>query len=273
MGVEIPLFVKWAGGKKQLLSKFEEFYPENIEVYREPFVGGGAVFFHVKQKFNPKKIFLSDYNSELINLYVQIRDNLSELIKLLRIHAKNHSKDYYYEARNAYNKEKDSLKKAALLLYLNRTCFNGLFRVNSKNEFNVPIGSYKNPEIVREETLKKASHLLKNVVAKAQDFKKVLETAKKGDFVYLDPPYWPFKKNNFTSYTDLDFGREDQVRLAEVFMKLDAKGCKVMLSNSDSELIHKLYKGYNIRKVKARRSINSDAKGRGEIDEVVVTNY
>ena len=270
----IPTFVKWAGGKRQLIEQFKPFFPKNIERYFEPFVGGGAVAFHIIKSYNPKQIIISDINEELINCYGIIKDNVEALIKSLKSHKANHSKEYYYKVRASDPKQLSNLERASRFIYLNKTCFNGLYRVNSKGQFNVPIGSYVNPTIVFEKNLREISELLKDIKIKVMSFDKVTEYAKKGDFIYFDPPYYPLKKGkNFTTYTKEVFLEKEQEKLADVFKQLDKKGCQVMLSNSDSEFIKGLYKGYRIDIVKAKRMINCDAKGRGAINEVVVTNY
>lgn len=275
--MDVPTFVKWAGGKKQLLGQFESLYPKKFNNYFEPFVGSGAVAFYVIQKFKPKKVVLSDINKELINVYKIIKKDVKRLIMELKQHKKHHSadrEDYYYEIRKVNPKELPKLERAARFIYLNRTCFNGLYRVNSKGLFNVPIGDHKNPDIVQEDKLRKISKLLKKVTVKVMPFDKVINLAKKRDFVYLDPPYYPLKKGaSFTTYTKEKFLEKEQKLLAEVFKKLDKKGCFVMGSNSNTRFIKSLYKGIKIKKVKARRMINCRAEGRGVINEVVIRNY
>jgi len=275
--MNIPRFVKWAGGKHQLLAQFQSLFPKKIENYFEPFVGGGAVAFYVIQKYNPKNILLSDINEELINAYVMIKENVNELVYLLKIHKEKHMKDpkgYYYLVRDQDPAKLNNIEKAARFIYLNRTCFNGLYRVNSSGKFNVPIGSYKNPDIVQEDKLLKISELLKNVKLEVMPFDKITNYGSRGDFVYFDPPYDPLiKGKSFTTYTKSNFLNEEQILLAKVFSELDKKGCSCMLSNSDTEFITELYSKFNINKVKAKRLINSDASKRGEINEIVVRNY
>lgn len=271
---EIPTFVKWAGGKKQLIPQFKNYFPKKIERYFEPFVGGGAVAFHILKTFKPQKVLLSDTNVELINVYTIIKNNVEELITLLKEYEKKHNKETYYTVRNHDVSQFSDIARAARFIYLNKTCFNGLYRVNSKGNFNVPIGSYKNPLINDEHGLGKISVLLKNVTIKIMSFEKVLHYTNSGDFIYFDPPYYPLKKGkNFTTYTKENFLDEEQKKLAQVFKKLDKKGCKVMLSNSDTEFIKRLYSDFNIYTVKATRMINCDATKRGKINEIVVTNY
>lgn len=272
----VPTFVKWAGGKTQLLSQFKKFFPEKFKGYLEPFVGSGAVFFYIKQKYTPKKIIISDNNEDLINAYIVVRDHLEELIGLLKKHKRNHSKEYYYKIREMDVDNLSNVEKAARFLYLNKTCYNGLYRVNSKGKFNVPFGRYKKPNIVNEENLKRAHKLLQGVEIKHQSYEKVLDDAEVEDFIYFDPPYYPLSKtSNFVGYTKEVFLEDEQMKLARVYKKLDRKGCLVMLSNSNTEFIKKLYSydGFKIFKVKARRAINSDARKRGPIDELVILNY
>src|SRR3989338_2463342 len=250
----IPTFIKWAGGKKQLIEQFKEFFPKEANRYFEPFVGGGAVAFYIMQKNNLKEICLSDINEELINCYEVIRDNVEGLITKLKQHRKNHNKEYYYAIRELVPEVLSKVERASVFIYLNKTCFNGLYRVNSKGKFNVPMGSYKNPSIFREGNLRELSKILKNVKILRMHFEKVLNYAKKGDFVYFDPPYYPLQKGkNFTSYTKDNFSEQDQIKLAEIFRKLDKIGCKIMLSNSDTNFIKNLYDEYNLHIVKANR--------------------
>ncbi len=273
--IKNPTLVKWAGGKKQLLGQFEPLFPKKINRYFEPFVGGGAVAFYLL-KTHPeiKKIFLSDINKELIITYNVIKRDIDELINLLKKYKLKHNKEFYYKIREQEISKLDPIEIAARFIYLNRTCFNGLYRVNSQGKFNVPIGSYKNPGILQEEELREISKFLqKDDIIMAQ-FYEVTKKAKKGDFVYFDPPYYPLKKGkSFTTYTKDNFLEKEQELLAKVFRDLDKKGCKVMLSNSDTKFIRDLYKGYKIKVVQAKRMINSNAEGRGKINELVVRNY
>ncbi len=276
MSFKIPKFIKWAGGKEQLLKQYDILFPKKFNGYYEPFVGGGAVFFYIKQKFNPKRIMISDINSELIDTYKIIRDEPEKLIIELKQHKEYHTiegKKYYLTIRSADPKLLPKLERAARFIYLNKTCYNGLYRVNSKGQFNVPMGKYKNPDIVQEEKIIFASELLKDVVIKNMSFEKILNYAKKGDFVYFDPPYYPEKKSSFTKYNKDNFLEDEQKKLYAVFKKLDEKGVLVMLSNSNTDFIKELYKDYNIHFVSANRMINSNANGRGKIKEVVITNY
>ena len=271
----VPSLIKWAGGKKQLLEQFEPFFPKQIERYFEPFVGGGTVaFFLLKNHSEIKKIFLSDINEELIITYNAVKNNIEEVIVLLKEYKIKHNKEFYYEMRAEDVKKLTPVQIAARFIYLNRTCFNGLYRVNSKGGFNVPIGSYKNPTICNEEDLREISELLQKDDVKVAQFDEAVKEAKKGDFIYFDPPYYPLNKGkSFTTYTKDNFLEKEQIELAETFKKLDKKGCKVMLSNSDTEFIKSLYKDYNVAFVKATRMINCNGQDRGKINEVVVTNY
>lgn len=277
MNNQIPKFVKWAGGKGQLLQQFEPLFPKKFNRYIEPFVGSGAVFFYMIQKFNPSEIIISDINEELINAYEVIRDDVEKLIIELKQHKEDHmieGKDYYLTIRAINPSDLPPLEKAARFIYLNKTCFNGLYRVNLKGGFNVPMGSYKNPDIVQEEKLKVVSNLLKDVTIKIMSFEKVLNFAKSQDFIYFDPPYYPLKnKKSFTAYAKDRFLEKEQELLSEVFKKLDEKGCSVMLSNSDTKFIKNLYPEYTINFVQATRMINCNGAKRGKINEIVVTNY
>jgi len=272
--IEVPSFVKWAGGKKQLLSQFERVFPKRINTYIEPFVGGGAVAFYIIKKYKPKKVILSDINEELINAYNVIKDNPEELIELLKKYRAEHDQETYYRIRAENPELLSEVSRAGRFIYLNKTCFNGLYRVNSKGGFNVPIGSYKNPSIFSEKDIMEIAHLLRNVEIKVMSFEKVLDIAKKGDFIYFDPPYYPLKKGkSFTTYTKGNFLEKEQILLARVFAGLDKKGCTVMLSNSDTDFINDLYKDYKPQIVMASRMINCNGEGRGKIRELVITNY
>ncbi|MBN1544922.1 DNA adenine methylase [Candidatus Woesearchaeota archaeon] len=273
--ITIPTFVKWAGGKGQLIEQFKPLFPKKIDRYFEPFVGSGAVFFYVKQKYKLKYSLICDQNSELITTYKIIQKDVTELVEKLKEHEKEYHKNkekHYYDVRAA--EPKNALEIAARFIFLNRTCWNGLYRVNANGKFNVPMGDYKKRAIVREEVLKKASELLKGTRIECWDFEKIGNLAKKGDFVYFDPPYYPLDgKSSFTNYQKTAFLDDEQVRLKEFFGYLTKKGVKCMLSNSDSEFITDLYKEYDIKKVMAKRMINCDATKRGAITEVVVRNY
>ncbi len=272
--IEIPSIVKWAGGKSQLLNQFDKFFPERIEFYIEPFLGSGAVFFYVKRRFNPKKIILSDINEELINAYVVVRDKVDAVIEALKKHKEQHSKENYYKMRALEPAALTDVERASRFIYLNKTCFNGLYRVNSKGKFNVPIGSYKNPGILKEDILKEANKLLQGVELKVMSFEKVLDFVTKKAFIYLDPPYYPLTKtSSFTAYTKEVFLEDEQKKLAEIFKELNKMGCKLMLSNSDHPFIRDLYKEFKQEQVYAKRLISCDATKRGPITELVVRNY
>lgn len=271
-------FVKWVGGKRQLLKQFRlmNLYPPekfNFKTgrYFEPFVGGGAVFFDL----GCEKGFLSDLNNELVITYNVIKNDVDNLIKSLKKH--KYQKEYYLKVREKNPKKLSDLHVASRFIYLNRTCFNGMYRVNSNGGFNVPFGKYSNPLICDEINLRRVSKALKNVEIKCQDYKEVLKKAGSGDFIYFDPPYYPIKKTaSFTSYTKETFLEKEQIELRNTFLELTKRGCFVMLSNSDTPFINKIYsglKGVRITKVKAGRMINSDSSKRGKITEVLITNY
>jgi DNA adenine methylase len=272
----LPLFLKWAGGKLQLIEQFENLFPHKFRNYYEPFIGSGAVFFYVKSKLKPNKVILSDTNEELINCFVIVRDKPSELVELLLNHRKKHSKEYYYAVRSIESNRLDSVDRAARLIYLNKTCFNGLYRVNSKGQFNVPFGDYESPSIFDKNTLFQASQLLQGAHLQVMTFEKVLDFAGKDDFVYFDPPYIPLSKtSSFTRYSKSDFSMKEQKQLSEVFEALDSRRCFVMLSNSDHALTRELYRDYKKTTVvvRAKRMINSVGSKRGAINELIVTNY
>ncbi len=270
-----PAFIKWAGGKTQLLTQFLKLYPDKFDRFFEIFLGSGAVFFNVKQRFNPLQSFLFDINENLINTFKSVRDQVGELIPLLREHRdKDNNKEYFNEQRQRFNAMKGGLEKAAIFIYLNKTCFNGLYRVNSEGKFNVPFGKYKKPAILQEARLRMASKLLQNTELSVSDFTDAVKKAKENDFVYMDPPYFPLTKTaSFTSYQKDAFLEKEQRRLAKEFQELDKKGCLLMLSNSDTPLIRELYSDFNITTVKARRAINCIGTKRGAVSEIVVRNY
>lgn len=264
--------VKWVGGKRQLMFELLKNMPENYNRYFEPFIGGGALFFELQ----PDNAYISDLNEELINLYKVVRDNVEELITDLQKH--DISKEYFIEIRNIDRTEEyknwSNVKKASRFIYLNRTCFNGMYRVNSKGEFNVPFGHYKNPRILDENNLINCSNLLQRTEIRHADFSEILKKVKKGDFVYFDPPYVPLSEtSSFTSYTKDGFDLDMQFKLRDVCDELDSMGVKFLLSNSDTKLVNELYENYNIKKVFASRQINANADGRGKITEVLVSNY
>ena len=264
--------VKWVGGKRQLMFELLKNMPKPYNRYFEPFIGGGALFFELQ----PENAYISDMNEELINLYSVVRDNVYELISDLKKHEV--SKEYFLEIRNLDRtdeyKNLSNAQRASRFIYLNRTCFNGLYRVNSQGQFNVPFGNYKNPRIVDENNLLNCSELLKNTEIKCADFSEILTKVKKGDFVYFDPPYVPLKEtSSFTSYTKDGFDMDMQFKLREVCDELDSMGVMFMLSNSDTKFVNELYSNYEIKKVFASRAVNANAEGRGKITEVLVRNY
>jgi DNA adenine methylase len=271
-------FVKWAGGKRQLMSELERNFPTKFGTYLEPFLGGGAVMFDLLAKRSNLKCNVSDLNSDLVLAYVTIRDRLSRLVESLENHSKNYHKDstrYYYEVRD--QEPKNQIEKVSRLLFLNKTCFNGLYRVNSKGKFNVPMGRYTNPNIVNKENLEIVSKALQTEKIKisCRDFESVINDAKKGDFVYFDPPYQPVSDTaNFTSYTHRDFTEDDLERLVDLANRLDSKGCNVLLSNSNSKTVKKLFSSeWNITEIKANRAINSNSQKRTGHKEIIIKNY
>ena len=274
--VALQPFTKWTGGKRQLLPVIRELMPKKYNRYFEPFVGGGALFFDLA----PKDAVINDFNAELINCYQQIKDNPQELIEILKVHQEYNSKEYYLDLRSADRDERidmmSEVQRAARILYMLRVDFNGLYRVNSKNQFNVPYGRYKNPKIVDENLVSAISTYLNNnqIEIKKGDFEKAVLDVQPGDFVYFDPPYIPLSETSaFTSYTHEGFSYDDQVRLRDTFKKLSDTGAYVMLSNSSSFLVEELYRGFNIHYVEATRTNGAKSSSRGKISEIIVTNY
>lgn len=264
-------FVKWAGGKRQIVNILLSNVPKSFNRYFEPFVGGGALLFELK----PKKAVISDINEELINAYRVIKGNVDELIESLKKH--KNSADYYYSIRAINPKTLNPVERASRFIYLNKTCFNGLYRENSKGEFNVPFGKYKNPKICDEENLRAVSQFLNSIDIEIfnSDYKETCELTQPGDFIYFDPPYYPVSKtSSFTKYNSKDFSEEDQIELSQIFKELDKKGCYVMLSNSDTEFIRKLYEGYRIQVINTNRFINCKANKRKNASfELLITNF
>jgi DNA adenine methylase len=266
-------FVKWVGGKRKLLPVLLPLLPADASTSRhvEPFIGGGAMFF----ARGPRRALLSDVNPDLINAYTAVRDHVDGVLTLLRAYARAHSEANYYATRDDYNaRRRGPLERAAQFIYLNKTCFNGLYRVNRKGAFNVPAGRYTNPAIADADALVAASACLRRADIRCSSFECLLDECRAGDFVYLDPPYEPVSQtSSFTSYAAGGFSSDDQARLCDVFKQLDKRGCKLMLSNSSAPLIRKLYDGFVVEEIQAGRSINSDASKRGSVTELVVRNY
>ncbi|MFW5920552.1 MAG: DNA adenine methylase [Polyangiales bacterium] len=267
-------FVKWVGGKGRILAQLEPLLPKGVGRMRhvEPFVGGGALFFHRA----PQRALLCDVNGALVEAYETIRDRVEDVIPHLRRLAGEHCKERYYEVRERYNtaSKLSRPERVALFIYLNKTCFNGLHRVNRKGHFNVPAGRYKNPRIVDPGGLRAASEVLQSAELVHAGFDQILRWARPGDFVYFDPPYVPLSHtSNFTSYAQDGFGPEEQLRLRDVFRELDRRGCKLMLSNSDTDFVRDAYAKWNIDVVAAPRAVNCNGRGRGKITEIVVRNY
>lgn len=285
-------FIKWAGGKSQLLSEIRTKYPQKIERYCEPFVGGGAVLLDVLANYNPNEVIINDINAALINTYQQVQSNvdalISQLDKMQSEFWKADSelrKTLYTDNREQFNSlincNDNNLDKAALFIFLNKTCFNGLYRVNRKGLFNVPIGSYKKPPICDAENLRYISTLLQNVEIKCGDYKDCAEFIDGNTFVYIDPPYRPLTVTaSFTSYNENEFGDQQQIELGHFIDEITEKGAKVVASNSDPKnaddndnFFDDLYAKYNIDRVSAKRMINSKAAGRGNINEIIICNW
>lgn len=299
-------FLKWAGGKRQLLGQFQAYFPVElngqgiIKRYYEPFLGSGAVFFWVVQNCKLEEVFINELNSEIYLCYAAIQNNVENVIKSLQSLQKKYyafdedaQEKCYYQIRHKYNEtrkilsykkpyDKKHFERAAKTIFLNRTCFNGLYRVNSNGDFNVPFGRYKNPAICDVDNLRAVSRLLRGVEISNDDFSVIEKQIKKHSFVYFDPPYRPLNRtSSFTSYSTSEFNDNEQERLADVFRKLNKiDSVKIMLSNSDpknedkkDDYFERLYAGFRIERLKAKRAINCNASKRGEINEILVTNY
>ena len=276
---DVKPFVKWVGGKRQLMQDLENNFPNQFCTYHEPFLGGGAVMFNLLSKEPKMPCNVSDFNADLILAYVTIRDKLGKLVESLENHSKNYHKnsiEYYYQVRK--QEPKQQIEKVSRLIFLNRTCFNGLYRVNKKGQFNVPLGRYTNPNIVNKENLSAVSKILQSEKIKisCRAFEAVLDDTKKGDLVYFDPPYQPISSTaNFTSYTHRDFTEDDLQRLVDLANQLNSKGCHVLLSNSNSKTVKDYFseKHWSISEIKANRAINSNSKKRTGHKELIIKNY
>ena len=270
-------FVKWAGGKRQIIDKLKKYVPEEFDTYYEPFVGGGALLFEL----SPKHAVINDSNEELMNVYRCLCDEekFKKMCSVLNHYETSHSEEFFYEVRNkdrsknAYNRLSD-YTRAARTIYLNKACFNGLYRVNSKNEFNVPFGKKLKVNTYEGSNLITVSNYLtmNDIKILSVDFEEAVKDAKKGDFIYFDPPY-DSDTSTFNSYTEEGFNKDEQRRLASVFKELDKRGCYVMLSNHNTLLVNELYKEYHFHIIEAKRNINANGKKRGKVEELIITNY
>ena len=270
-------FVKWAGGKRQIIAKLKRYVPDEFDTYYEPFIGGGALLFEL----SPRRAVINDSNDELMNVYSVLCDEekFKKMCSVLNHYEKEHCEEFYYDIRNK-DRNKNAYKRlsdytwAARTIYLNKACFNGLYRVNSKNEFNVPFGKKERVNTYDGGNLITVSNYLtmNDVEILSVDFEESVKDAKKGDFIYFDPPY-DSETSTFNSYTEDGFGKDEQIRLAKVFKELDSRGCYVMLSNHNTSLINDLYKNFNIHVIEAKRNINSNGKKRGKVKEVIITNF
>lgn len=261
-------FLKWVGGKRSIIDSLKSRMPDTFNEYYEPFIGGGALFFDLL----PKTPHISDANLDLIITYKVVQNDVEKLIIELKKHQRLHCEEYYYRVR-ARHQQDDPIDVAARLIYLNKTCFNGLFRVNKKGEFNTPMGKYANPGICQEDNIRACSKALKNASIEYKDYEKI--EPKEGDFVYFDPPYHPVNGTSFTAYSMFDFTEKDQQNLADFCKSLHKKGVRIMLSNSNTEFIRNLYRGniFNIGIVNAPRNVNCKPNGRNAVEEVLITNY
>lgn len=274
MPKKVRPFLKWAGGKGRLIQQYQVFFPRegSYNKYFEPFLGGGTVFFNLA----PREAVLSDLNSDLINCYKVIKKNVEDLLLAVGEFQKAHSEKFYYKLRDRYNNpgELSDVGRAAALLYLNKAGFNGIYRVNNQGKFNVPFGWLKKLPAFDLENLRAVSGRLRHTKLLNQSFESILNHARKGDFIYFDPPYYPVNEtSNFTKYTKLVFLEKEQEKLAEIFRSLDQRGCLVMLSNSDTDFIHKIYSGYDRVTVSVRRSVGAKTATRGAVNELVIRNY
>lgn len=296
-GQVVKPFLKWAGGKGQLLKEIEQYYPfENgkITKYAEPFVGGGAVLFDILSKYDLKEVYISDINAELINTYRIIRDDIDELIALLQTMQSEfipkdteQHKTYYLSKRERFNDlkvngdESVNIEKAALMIFLNKTCFNGLYRVNKKGLFNVPMGAYKKPLICDENNLRAVSKKLQKVTIVCGDYKISADFIDQNTFVYFDPPYRPITDTaSFTAYTENLFNDDEQIELAHFVDEMDKKGAKIVISNSDpknsntdDDFFDNIYSSHKIKRVEATRMINCNSEARGKIKELLISNF
>ena len=302
--IEAKPFLKWVGGKRQLIPIIEENLPNNIKKtrsiknYFEPFIGGGALFFHLKSFYSIKNSYISDINTELILTYNVIKKDHKSLIKILEENEKNYlkldpteRKEYYLNIRHDYNEkvkdfdytvyDQESIIRASQIIFMNKTCFNGLFRVNKKGEFNVPHGRYTNPTICNEENITNVHNILKDVNIQNTSYLTSEKYIDENSFVYLDPPYRPLNKtSSFTSYSNNGFDDDNQIELSDYYKRISDKGAYAMLSNSDphnvdetDNFFDELYNQFNIQRINANRSINSNAEKRGPINELLITNY
>lgn len=272
-------FVKWAGGKSALIPEIKKLLPDTINIYREPFLGGGSVFLSIYENYqNSIEYILSDKNFHLVNAWNVVKKYPRSLICHLKTMEENHNKEYYYYIRNINYEilpcETNQILRAARFIYLNKTCFNGLYRENSKGFYNVPMGDYKNPKICDESKILRLSHILKNIDIVHCGFNYKCDDIREGDFFYFDPPYVTASKtSNFVNYTSDGFTLDDHRRLAEYLDHIDDKGGKFILSNADLDFTRELYLKFNVKSVEAKRSINSNGGKRGKVKELLVTNY
>jgi DNA adenine methylase len=276
--IEAQPFLKWVGGKAQLLEQFEPFFPASIQSYCEPFLGGGAVYFHLKARFPKMRAALRDNNKELINCYQVVRDSVHDLMSRLDQHLQEfraQGAPFYYFMRNQH-KLGGAIERASRMIFLNKTCYNGLWRVNGRGLFNVPIGSYRPEKVALYDpsNLLAASRALQDADLSVLDFRQTLAAAAAGDFIYVDPPYYPLSPTaNFTSYTKEEFGKAEQKELAKSCSKAVERGAQLMLSNSDTPLTRQLYGAFNLKTVQARRAVNCHGAKRGRVSELIVLSY
>lgn len=272
----LPMFLKWAGGKRRILKDLEPLFPERVERYFEPFLGAGCVFFFVKQKYQPRSSMISDVNADLIQTYKTVRDAPDELMHFLKYFKRNNSEEFYYKVRKDFNAHAfEGHKRSAAFIYLNKTCYNGLYRVNLKNEFNVPYGRYESPEVYASEEIMRASELLQGVKIECQDYKAILPSMQKDDFAYLDPCYDPIKRTSFVQYTPDRFSVSDRLDLFEFITAAKDRGAKILLSNNNIPEMRKLYTKpkFKIHEIAALRSVGSKKESREKVVELAISSY
>lgn len=274
--MQIPTFIKWPGGKRHSLVQISSYLPSEVDRYFEPFLGGGAMFFYIKQKYNPKYCMISDINEDLIQAFKAVRDNPKQLIRLLHYFKRKDSKEFYYASRDLFNQGKiQGLKRSAAFIYFTKTCFNGVYRVNKQGKYNVPYGYYVGREIFNKEDILAASELLQGVTIKRQDYTKILPKIKKEDLVYLDPCYDPLKRTSFVHYTPARFSKEQREELYGFITTSNLLGANIVLSNNNVVEVRDLYKDlpFRINYVESARCVNVNPEGRGRISELLITNY
>ena len=274
--MNLPIFINWLGGKRRLITQIDPYLPTKVERYFEPFLGGGAMFFYIKQKYNLKHSTISDINEDLIQAFKTVRDTPKELIEELNYLSNKDSEKFYYKLRDLFNSKKiNGTKRSASFIYFTKSCFNAVYRVNQKGEFNVPYGYHKNREIFNAENILFASKLLQGTIIKTQDYNNILPYIKRKDLIYLDPCYDPIKRTSFVRYTPSKFSIEDRKKLSIFMHQLNSRGANVFLSNNNISEVKNIYKKENFRinYIESAKCVNVNPNGRGRISELLITNY